>query len=114
MTNLLQTMRPIGKRIMQVCETVEKHTTCTSSVLTPIMGTQPTNTIKYMHRAVKMGLLTVDKTTRPHSYTIVDNWRDKVNPIARVKPYMVKPRKVTVEPVRVRVNSVFELGALGG
>ena len=105
-------MRPVGKRIIQACSLVEQCGTATSPMLTPVMGTAPTNTIKYLSRSVGMGLLTVDRSMRPHRYQVVDGWRETVKPIAREMPYVV--RVAPVKPVyhRPRVNSIFNMGAI--
>ena len=83
--------RPIGARIIEACEIVERHGICSSPTVTPLMGIESTNAIKYLSRAVGYGLLTVSRDVRPHQYQVVAGWREKVKPIARVKPYTPRP-----------------------
>jgi len=85
--------RPIGQRIIQACEIVERFGVCGSPDVQPILGVVSTNTIKYLSRAVGYRLLTVDRTCRPHQYRVVPGWREKVKPIQRVQPYVVRPAK---------------------
>lgn len=51
------------------------------------------NVIKYLSRSVGLGLLTVSRASRPHQFCVVAGWRQKIKPIARVQPYVVRPAK---------------------
>lgn len=85
--------KPIGQRIIQACEIVERLGVCGSPEIYPIMDIEQTNCIKYLSRAVGMGLLYVNRDFRPHQYYVMPGWRDKIKPIARVKPYIPRPAR---------------------
>ena len=99
--------RPIGKQILRACEVVEHLGVCGSPDVQPILGVASTNTIKYLSRAVGYSLLTVDRTCRPHQYRVVAGWRQKVKPIARVQPYVVRPEKLVHGPQTRHLQSVW-------
>ena len=97
----------IGRKIMQACTIVEAHGSCTGAVAQPIMDMAMANTFKCMSRAVGLGLLTVDRSSRPHHWVAVTGWRDKVALIQREKPYVVRPAKVPYVPGKCDLQSVW-------
>ena len=99
--------RPIGGQIFHACEAVERFGVCGSPDVQPILGVVNTNAIKYLSRAVGYGLLTVDRSTRPHQYRVVPGWREKVKPIARIQPYVVRPLKMKQTSLMVHLQSVW-------
>ncbi len=99
--------RPIGKQILRACEAVERLGVCTSPDVQPILNVVSTNTIKYLSHAVGYRLLTVDRSCRPHQYRVVPGWREKVKPIARVQPYVVRPAKVMQTTRTAHLQSVW-------
>lgn len=108
--------RNIGGRIIEACEIVESFGACGSPEVTPLMGIQPTNAIKYLSRAVGYGLLTVDRDVTPHQYSAVASWRDKLK-VTEIRPAPVTEGRSDGEPIvrramRTQPNSVFSLAGL--
>lgn len=102
-------MRPIGARIIQVCTIVEASGVCTSPQARAVMQIEATNVIKYLSRSVGFGLLTVDRTTKPHQYRAVEGWRERLKPVQRaIKPQAPSPERTDWK----RVNSIFNMGAM--
>jgi hypothetical protein len=65
--------RPIGRRIKQVFEVVEKFGPCSAAqVHAHIPDIQIENVHKYCSRAVGLRLLSVDRQRRPKLYRVVD------------------------------------------
>jgi hypothetical protein len=105
----------VGKRILFALEMCETLGTITSSHLLKEWADQhQTNCHKYLSRAVGLRLMTVDRTTYPHTFSLVDDWRERV--------YGKKPRayvRKTEEVKQVRgkssvfagANSIFNLAA---
>lgn len=102
-------MNPIGARITEVCEIVEAHGICISPYIREIMGVTSSGAATYLSRAVGLRLLTVDRTTRPHEYRVIDGWREivRTNHLSKTR----KPRPQPIEVRRPLVNSVFNFGA---
>lgn len=91
--------RTVGTRIIAACSEVERRGVCSQSDVTAVMQIEPSNVGKYLSRAVGLGLLSIDRTTRPHSYAVIPGWRERIKLIARVKPAIARPVFVPV-PVR--------------
>lgn len=113
-------MRPVGKRIIEVCEVIEMYGPCGYAVVTSETDIPRENASKYCIRAVSYGLMTVDKPenrgTRAafSTYSVVPNWREMTGSFAmdsrkRLEPMREKPRKRTTFSY---INSVFGLGAI--
>lgn len=107
--------RNIGGRVIEACEIVDEFGICGSPQVTPLLGTVPTNTLKYLSRAVSHGLLTVDRAKRPHQYSAVPGWRDKIKP-AKPRREPISEGRVDGEPIvqrAIRTQPSWVFGAAG-
>jgi hypothetical protein len=103
----------IGKRIREACEILEKLGPSGSRTLADHIYIDPENMGKYCSRAVKHGLMTVERGLGSRSnysiFTVVPDWREI---LARRDP---KPKEVKREVIhRTRwtgIASVFQMGA---
>lgn len=105
----------VGKRILFALEMCESLGAITSSHLFKEWADQhQTNCHKYLSRAVGLRLMTVDRTTYPHTFSLVEGWRERV--------YGDKPRKYVRKTDGVKLvgrrtsvfsgaNSIFNLAA---
>ncbi len=97
--------RPIGQRIRQCCEIVEKIGPCSyREVLAHMVGVQLENSHKYCSRALSHGLLTSNREKFPAQYSIVDGWRDLIDANGRTKK--PKPRAVSRSEFKPRQNAL--------
>lgn len=103
--------QPIGKQIMRACEAVERFGGCNSPALATALQLRDNHTRTYLGRAMGYGLLTVDRSSRTHQYQVVPGWRERVKPIARVRPYVVRPR---VGPAVAANRAAFALAGVWG
>lgn len=71
--------RPIGARIREVCETLEKTGPSTAQQISEICLIVVFNVQKYCVRAVGHGLLTCDHTQKPPVYAVVPTWKKKID-----------------------------------
>lgn len=108
-------MRPVGNRIKQVLEVLDRQPGLIYSDIARQMGIEKTNAYKYCSRAIGMGLIEADNTHKPAKYQAVDNWRYVLADIdAQIKVRTVraikqsKDRTPAVMPKRF-VNSVWAL-----
>jgi hypothetical protein len=65
---------------------------------------------KYCSRAVKLGLLTVDRRQRRQAWTVVPNWRELIE---QRRTTRIKPIEQTPPAKQTRwngVSSVFQMG----
>lgn len=70
-------MRPIGHRVIEVMEALEKRGPSSySQVMHSIGETCHQHTYKYCQRAVGLGLASVEGS-KPRIYTPLPGWRDK-------------------------------------
>lgn len=99
--------RAVGKRIFQACCAVERFGVCGSGDVQACMEVELSNVIKYLSRGVGLGLLTVSRESRPHQFRVVPGWREKVKPIARVQPYVVRPAKTMQTTRTAHLQSVW-------
>ena len=108
-------MRPVGNRIKQVLEVLDRQPGLIYSDIARQIGIEPTNAYKYCSRAIGMGLIEADNTHRPAKYQAVDNWRYvladldaqiKVRTVRAIK--QSKDRTPAAMPKRF-VNSVWAL-----
>jgi hypothetical protein len=98
--------QPLGKRLFEVCEIVERIQPCTyRQIWLEHGGIELTNAKKYAERGIKHELLVVNRLNFPATYTVAPGWRERFT-----KPQPIQPRKA--EPPRRFVTSVFDLGAL--
>lgn len=110
--------RPIGIRIMQACELLEKHGPMGATSLCDYApDVEPGNMGKYCSRAVGLGMMTVERGLRNKSnysvYTVVNGWREIAKERRTTKKAAVQPR---AEPVRApnrwaNISSIFQMGA---
>lgn len=105
--------RPVGARIREVLEITEQmgvsNTTAIRRQMTGFV--EFSNVCKFCSRAVGLGLLKADRTTKPITYTVVSDWRQQIDarPAERIRP----PQPKAPPPVNTwkQANSVFALGA---
>lgn len=91
--------RPIGKRIREACEVVERLGPCGVSTIGPQMdGVKNINASHYLNRAVGHGLLVVDKSHRPYRYSVADGWRDMLPELKRSIVNRAIPRRAEPQP----------------
>lgn len=94
--NAKRTGRPVGFRIREACEIVERCGPCDYRIVRAWMDDPAVhhNASKYCSRAVEMGLMTATKDASGANlntqYSVVPNWREvmewiAMKPIARVK-----------------------------
>lgn len=107
-------MRPVGNRIRQVMEIVDKHPGMVYSQIADELGIEPSNAYKYCQRAIEMQMLEADYTHKPAKYWPVDNWRgilDELDWLARPKlQAAIEARKLVVSSASGGfVNSVWAL-----
>jgi hypothetical protein len=94
---------PIGARIRQVCEMLEEHGPINARQLYALDQQMTLNNItKYARRAVVHGFTTIDRSTWPHTYAVLPDWRQTVDE---------RGERSAVPVLRRRVSSVWELGA---
>lgn len=104
----------VGTRILFALEMCEKLGTITSTDLFKAWGDQhQTNCHKYLSRAVGLRLMTVDRTTYPHTFHAVDGWRERIYGY-KPRQYMRKPEET--KPMRKTsvfsgANSIFNIAA---
>ena len=103
-------MRPIGQRIRQVLEIVDKQPGAIYSEIAQQIGIESTNAYKYCQRAAEFGLLVVDRSTSPTRYTTANDWRQVLahSDATRRARTMATVARKQVAPRRV-VNSVWSL-----
>ncbi len=97
--------RPIGARIRQVCELLEKHGPINAKTLNarePQISSS--DVTKYARRAVVHGFATIDRDTWPHTYAVRADWRVIVEYRGEMKP---RAERDYSRPV----SSVWQLGA---
>lgn len=98
--------QPLGERLFEVCEIVERIGPCTYRQVVEAHGEiELTNGNKYCERGVKHGLLLVDKSIKPAQFRVADGWRQRFK-----QPQPIRPMKQE-KPMRF-VASVFDLGSL--
>lgn len=68
--------RKIGDRILQPCAIVEARGGATSVQVRMELRCDSSDVVKYMQRAVVLGLMTVNKNTKPNWYVVVPGWRE--------------------------------------
>ena len=105
MTEAKRRGAPIGARIRQVCELLEKHGPINAKNLHAVDPQMSINDVtKYARRAVVHGFANIDRGTWPHSYSVKPDWRETVDFRGELRP------RVERAPF-VRVSSVWELGS---
>ena len=82
-------LKRVGARIIEVCEVVDRLGVCGSGDIRHTLNMDRSNAVKYLQRATGLGLVEVDRTVKPQSYRVVNDWRQML------------PRKP--EPVRIAV-----------
>ena len=85
-----QPLKRVGRRIVQVCEIVDRLGVGGSSEVYQHLPMDKHNISMYLRRAVGLGLMVADCTTKAHQFRLVEGWRDL---LPRPKP----------EPVRIAV-----------
>ena len=77
--------RPIGKRIRQVLEIADSIDGATMVNLRAAMpeSVPASNVCRYCARSEQLGLMEINRQSKPHTYTSVPGWRDEVNIRAR-------------------------------
>ena len=114
-------MRPVGDRIREACMALEQHGPMgRSSICDHVDGVKPTNMSKYCSRAVRLGLMTVDRglnTMENYSvFTVVPEWQDIVDKRVATKPAAKAPTPVVQKtqygsaPSWAGVCNVFNMG----
>ena len=110
-------MRPVGERIREACMTLEQHGPMgRASICDHLDGVKATHMGKYCARAVKLGLMTVDRglnTMENYSvFTVVPEWRDIVDKRGSTKPAAKAPKPVVKKTRWAGISSVFHMGAV--
>lgn len=101
-------MRPLGVRLFEVCEVVERIGPCTyRQIWQAHQDMDISNARVYAERGVKHGLLIVDRSIRPAEYVVAEGWRSQFKPRQPIQP---KPERRAEMPKFVA--SVFDLGSL--
>jgi hypothetical protein len=95
--------RPVGNGIRKVCAALERMGPSTSPEVAQHTGIDKSEISRFAGRAEKHGLLTIDRSTWPNTYTVVRGWEH----IADRPP---KQKKRNQRPV----NSVWQLGERAG
>jgi len=103
----------VGSRILQALEMCEQRGKITSSDLYALWRDQEhANCCKYLNRATLLGLMTKDSTTYPHTFRLVDGWKERIYG-DKPRPYVRRPveAKQTRKSVFAGANSIFNLAA---
>lgn len=99
---MTQPLKRVGGRIVQICEIVDRLGVCGSGDVRRELPIDPQNIIKYLQRAVSLGLMLVDRTARPQRYIVSDNWREM---LPRPKPERVRIAVVPMLPGAMMAQS---------
>lgn len=109
--------RSVGARIRTLLQETDRLGSATSRQLSDATGIDMPNIGKYCLRAVGMGLMEVDRTTRPSIYRASAGWMDRIS----IKPLTTPPPEdsgpsepLVAHALRTQPNSVFALGGWGG
>jgi hypothetical protein len=113
-------MNHIGKRVLQACEIIEQHGPCGYLIVAQTAGVLKPNACKSVSKAVKLGLMTVEKPAgRGNSgdcniYTAVPGWREIAVDRTAKKIKQLAPRKLEPAylPTPRNVSFVFNLGTV--
>jgi hypothetical protein len=104
--------RPFGVRIRQVCAAVEQGARNSLEIAADI-NLPSKEACRYARRAERHGMLTVDRSTLPHTYTVIPGWKhlldDWNRPVVIVAVRPRRERQPRAEPPPP-VNSVFQMG----
>jgi hypothetical protein len=104
----------VGSRMLSAMEMCEERGKITSTDLYREWPDQhQSNCRKYLDRAVVLGFMTRDNTTYPHTFRLVDGWKERIYG-EKPRPYVRRP--VEARPTRKRsvfagANSIFNLAA---
>lgn len=73
--------RPIGARIREALEIVDRIGPATAAQVRRLMPVDMhrSNAKKYCHRATCMGFMTCDRTVSPMQFSVVPDWRERVD-----------------------------------
>lgn len=101
--------RPVGARIREALEILDRIGPAGSGDVCRQMGSvEFSNAGKYCHRAVCLGLMTVDRSVDPKRFAVVSDWREKVDAI---RPHHRRDRE---DPDAGRVHTDFILHSVWG
>lgn len=103
-------MRPIGKRIREVCAILEAAAAPMSymQVHEQMPIDDSLNSYKYCMRAARRGMVSVDKSSKPMRFSIIAGWRDKTGDKSRKLAVRKREKPAPADP-KTLVNSVFNL-----
>ena len=100
---------------MQACAIVSDAKRCPAAHVRKVMGLDVNNTFRHLTRAVGLGLLTGDRSTKPHEYSAIKGWQQRSN----FKRPAYKPAKVKFQDsaivrqaLQVQAVWIFGMGAL--
>jgi hypothetical protein len=98
---MTQPLKRVGRRIVQVCEIVDRLGVGGSSEVYQYLPMDKHNISMYLRRAVGLGLMVADRTTKAHQFRLVNGWRE-----------MLPRPKVRPEPVRIDVVPMLSVAML--
>lgn len=102
--------RPVGARIITICELLERHGAMTRRQVFDLMtGVELANVHKYCHRAVGLQLLTINRSQRPAVFKITAGWRDRLGSKPH-KPQVTNVAKEFIRPGPRLLTSVWDMG----
>lgn len=119
--------RPIGAHIREIISITEQLGPCTCPQIRERLQApmELSNVWKYCSRAVGLGLLAVDRSTRMAKYWPAHGWRDRIELPSLLQPQRA-PRAVledfeeldanetVARALRTQASSVFALAGIGG
>lgn len=77
--------RPLGTKVLDSCAFISERDQAHARDLIPVLEMQTTNICKILSRAVRHGLMTIDRSTRPQTFRVVPDWRERAAKIGRRK-----------------------------
>lgn len=109
--------RPIGPRMVKACEAVAALEVATSGQVAADLGIPRSACPQLLLRLVSHGLMTVNRVSVPHQYSMVEGWRSRVQERpAELRSGLGAQRgaaeSMTRRAIRTQPNSVFSMGAM--
>lgn len=92
--------RPLGTKIIDACAFIGERGQAFAHELSPVLEMQTTNVCKILTRAVRHGLMTIDRSTRPQTFRVVPDWRERAARIGGERKLATPPVLRATQPAR--------------